>query len=347
MTAEHSVSASRSFSSGVRELVGAEVLVIDKDPQVQKGMTQLLSAASLHVTCVADPADAWELLGRKFFSVVVCDLDTPHPNAGLETASTVRLASPTSMVVMLTPRKSFDDAVQSLRAGAVDIILKSPDSVEYLKDRVMEAAGRSADKREVDSVVAEVRDLHEEFLKRFMEAERRALDMQDLATGRDPEESPSELVRVMVVSTDTRLAEALTARAPAGYEFESAVGGGQALDRCGSSRFHLALVGENLADLPGSMVVKSLKTQNPEMLVLAFSGPGPGGRVDIVDSSRTISVVPEFTDAGQLLEQFGELSQAFRAREKERRYMQAFRERHYDFLRKYVALKAKIDRALT
>ena len=28
------------------------------------------------------------------------------------------------------------------------------------------------------------------------------------------------------------------------------------------------------------------------------------------------------------------------------RYTQAFRERHYDFLRRYVELKSKIDRAL-
>jgi hypothetical protein len=41
-----------------------------------------------------------------------------------------------------------------------------------------------------------------------------------------------------------------------------------------------------------------------------------------------------------------ELAEAFRAKSRERRYMQAFRERHYDFLRRYVELKVKIDRAL-
>ena len=40
------------------------------------------------------------------------------------------------------------------------------------------------------------------------------------------------------------------------------------------------------------------------------------------------------------------LAEAFRARAKDRRYTQAFRERHYDFLRRYVELKIKIDRAL-
>jgi hypothetical protein len=42
----------------------------------------------------------------------------------------------------------------------------------------------------------------------------------------------------------------------------------------------------------------------------------------------------------------GDLAEAFRAKSRERRYMQAFRERHYDFLRRYVEIKVKIDRAL-
>jgi len=42
-----------------------------------------------------------------------------------------------------------------------------------------------------------------------------------------------------------------------------------------------------------------------------------------------------------------ELADAWRAKAKERRYTQAFRERHYDFLRRYVELKTKIEHAMT
>jgi hypothetical protein len=41
-----------------------------------------------------------------------------------------------------------------------------------------------------------------------------------------------------------------------------------------------------------------------------------------------------------------ELSEAWRAKARERRYTTAFRERHYDFLRRYVELKTKIERAM-
>jgi DNA-binding NtrC family response regulator len=345
MTSDTS-SAARMLS-GVRELVGAEVLVIDGDKKVTKGITQLLSAASLHVTCVADPDAGLDLIGKRFYSVVVIDLDTPSPNAGIETARLVKSKSPTSMVVILTPRKSFTDAIAAIRAGAIDVILKAPDSVQYLKDRVMEAAGRSVDKREVSSVLTDVRDAQDEFLKRFMEAERRALDLSDRLAGRDPDRaSLVDEVRCLVVEEDGSLTRALAECNPKGFVFEHAMSGGEALDRCSSSRFHIAMVSDNLVDLPGSMVVSSLKTQNPELIAISFTPP-PGGKVEIVETSRRIPVVTQFDQPQQILERLDELALAFRAKAKERRYTQAFRERHYDFLRRYVELKSKIDRALS
>jgi DNA-binding response OmpR family regulator len=336
MKTEHSV----SLASGVRELVGAEVLVVDKDDQVQKGMTQLLSAASLHVTCAGTPEAALELMRKKFFSVAVIDLDTPTPGAGLETIAAAKELSPTTMVVMLTPRKAFDDTVKGIRAGAVDIVWKSPESVKYLMDRVLDAAGRSVGKREVNTILAEVRDTYDDFLKRFTDAEKRALD----AAGGISDQSLGD-VRVLVVAPDASLKDALAAAAP-GFHFELASSGGAALDRCGSAKFHLAMVAEMLPDLPGSMVVRSIKTQSSETLVMQYSGPGPGGKVELVETRRTIPVIPEFTDPMQLADRLDELAEAFRAKARERRYTQAFRERHYDFLRRYVELKLKIDRAL-
>jgi CheY-like chemotaxis protein len=326
MTTEHS---SSRLMSGVRELVGAEVLVIDKDPAVQKGMTQLLSTASLHVTTIGDPAEAPGMLRKKFFSVIVVDLDTPTPAAGLGITSQLKALSPTSMIVMLTPRKSFDDTVQAIRAGAVDIVLKSPESVKYLMERVLEAAGRSVGKREVNSILADVRETYDDFLKRFMDAEKRALD-----SAGGPGSVGVEEIRLLVVSPDTALKESLEARAPTGFSFTEAHTGGEALDRCTSGRFDIILV------------VSSVRTQATESIVLQFSGPGPGGKVEMVQSRKNVTVVPSFTDPAQLIARLDELAEAFRVKVRERRYTQAFRERHYDFLRRYVELKLKIDRAL-
>ncbi len=341
-------SRTSSRMSSFRELVGAEVLVVDHDENVQRGMIKLLSAANLHVTCADTPEKALEQLEKRFFSVIVVDLDTPIPSAGLSTIAAVKDKSPTSMIVLLTPRKSFEDAVEAIRAGAIDIVFKSPESVPYLKDRVMEAAGRSVDKREVNSVLVDVKGAQDEFLKLFMDAERRALDCADRLAGRDPNRvAVIDEIRLLIVDSDPGLADTLAANAPDGYSFQSALSGGQALDLCGSNRYHYVLVGENLFDLPSSMVIRSIKTQYPEVVVLAYSGPGPGGKVELVETAKRTVIVSNFTDANQLLQRLDELAEAFRAKSRERRYTQAFRERHYDFLRRYVELKMKIERALS
>lgn len=333
--------------STVREIVGAEVLVIDQDPAVQRGMVDLLSEAGLHVTCASTPEEGLGLLEKRFFSVVVVDLDTPTPGAGLQTITAVKHESPTSMVVILTPRKSFDETVAAIRAGAVDVVLKAPEAVPYLKDRIMEAASRSVDTREVTAVLADVRKVHGEFLQLFMDAERRALDAADRLAGREPSDVVSlDELRVLVVDSDATLAETLAENAPRGYSFDKAMSGGQALDLCGSSQYHYVMVSDNLYDLPSSMVARSVKEQSPESVVLAYAGPGPGGQVAVVESNQSRLVIPAFEHAGQLIERLDELAEAFRAKLRERRYTQTFREKHYDFLRRYVNLKQKIDRAL-
>ena len=330
-----------------RAVVGAEVLIIDQDPRVHEGMAQLLGPLELHVTCVTDAAAGLARVQSQFFSVILIDLDTPVPSGGLDAIRQLHLASPTSMILALSPRRSFEDAVAAIRAGAIDLILKAPDSVGYLKDRVVEAAGQSIGRREVESVLIEIRDLQGAFLDRFMEAERRAQDATDRLAGKDPSRSISfDNLAVLLIDEVDSLRDTLTEAAPAGFRFIHAASGGEGLDRMSSDTFHYALVSEELSDLPPSMMIAALRAQNPETVVLTFRGPGEGGFVKLVEAHGTRTLMPKFADGAELAARLDEMAEAFRARARERRYLQAFRERHYDFLRRFVEIKIKIDRAM-
>lgn len=336
----------RPFNA-VSSLVGVEVLVIDGDQRVHAGIEQLLSEALLHVTCVVDAERALQLVDRQFFSVVLVDIDTPTPGAGIATVGAIKRASPTSMVIAMTPRRSYDDAVAAVRAGAIDLILKAPDSVAYLKERVLDAAGRSVGQREVDSVLVDVRVVHEEFLQRFMEAERRAIDNADKAAGRDPGRS-QQLgdLRVLVVDEVDDFVSAMNDARPVGFEFVHATSGGEGLDRISSGAFHYAMIAEDITDLPATTLTRTIRNQHPDTVVLAFLGPSDNGRVELVESAGTRVLLRPFNDPKQLLARLDELADAWRAKARERRYTQSFREKHYDFLRRYVELKTKIERAL-
>ncbi|HEY4055024.1 MAG TPA: response regulator [Kofleriaceae bacterium] len=327
-------------------LVGIEVLVIDADKDVHAAITQLLSEANLHVTCTASSEEALRLVDRQFFSVVLLDIDTPSPAEGIGTIRQIHERSPTSMIVAMTPRRSYDDAVESVRAGAIDLILKAPESVAYLKDRVLDAAGRSVGKREVDSVLLDVRGVHEEFLQRFMETERRAIDLADKAAGKDTKKmAVVEEMRVLVIDEVDDFVTAISAAAPPNFTFVHATSGGEGLDRM-SHGFHYAMIAEDISDLPAKTVARTIRNQHPDTVVLTFLGPSDNGRVELVEQAGSRTLVQPFTETKQVIDRLDDLAEAWRIKARERRYTQAFRERHYDFLRRYVELKTKIERAI-
>jgi DNA-binding NtrC family response regulator len=338
-------SSYRGLSSA--HLVGIQVLVLDGDTRVHAGIAQLLSEVQLHVTCVETAEAALGLVERQFFSVALVDLDTPDPGAGIPTIRTIKAMSPTSMVIAMTPRRSYDDAVEAVRAGAIDLILKAPESVAYLKERVLDACARSVGKREVDSVLDDVRGVHEEFLQRFMEAERKSMDLLDKAAGRDPKRIVIDELRVLVIDEVDDFVSSMTSAAPKGFSFVHATSGGEGLDRISSGAFHYAMIAEDMTDLPASTLARTIRNQHPDTVVMTFLGPAENGKVDLVETAGTRTIVKPFTDAKLLVDRLSELAEAWQAKARERRYTQAFREKHYDFLRRYVELKTKIDRALT
>ena len=101
-----------------------------------------------------------------------------------------------------------------------------------------------------------------------------------------------------------------------------------------------------ISDLPAMMIARTIRNQHPDTVVLLFRGPAENGRVELVEQHGTRSLVAPFTQTKQLVDRLDDLAQAWRAKARERRYAQAFRERHYDFLRRYVELKTKIERAI-
>jgi DNA-binding NtrC family response regulator len=334
--------------ASIGSLIGIEVLVVDADEGVHQGIAQLLAEAHLHVTCATTGKAAMVHVSRRFFSVVLVDLDTPVPADGIDTIRSIKEASPASMVIAMTRRRSFDDAVRAVRAGAIDLILKAPESVADLEERVLEAATRSAGKREVDSVLVDVRVVHEEFLQRFMETERRAIDLADKAAGRDPNKTVQlgEL-RVLVIDEADQLVAAIAEAKPDGIEVVHATSGGEGLDRISNSPFHYAMIAEDVGDLPARTIARTIRSQHPDTVVLTFLGPSANGKVDLIEMSSSRAIVSPFTEAKQLIDRLDELAEAWKIKARERRYTQAFRERHYDFLRRYVELQSKIERAVS
>jgi DNA-binding NtrC family response regulator len=331
---------------------GQEVLVVDADDQVVKGLDRLLTKVGLIVTGTHDPVRARDQLLNKFFAVAVVDADTPTPGAGIELLQFAGDRSPLTSVVVMTSRKSYETAVRAFRAGAADVVLKEPDVVPYLRERVLEAAGAIKETADRNSLFEEVAETHEAFLRRLRELSHELVDLEDRVAGRTSDE-PNDGAAISVVLVDDeptaadKLAHVLT---PAqGWQFRGALTGGEALDMVMQVRPQIVIVKEDLPDLPGSMVVNTVKTSFPEALTLLYSPPGKSGRsgeVKLVDAGRVMTLVGSYASPVELVAPLNEIREALRQKSRERRYLQSFRQRNFEFLQRYNALKQRLKDAL-
>jgi DNA-binding NtrC family response regulator len=331
---------------------GQEVLVVDADEQVIKGLDRLLTKVGLIVTGTHDPVRARDQLLNKFYAVAVVDADTPTPGGGIELLQFARDKSPLTSVVVMTARKSYETAVKAFRAGATDVVLKEPDVVPYLRERVIEAAGDIKATADRNSLLEEVAETHEDFLRKLREVSHELIDLEDRVSGRTTDDSAAlSIISVVVVDDDPEaLAKLEKVLEPAhGWQFRAALSGGEALDVVTQMRPQIVIVKEDLPDLPGSMVVNTVKASAPEVLTILYTPPGKSGRageVKLIDAGRAMSLLSTYSDPAQLVAPLSEIREALKQKAHERRYLQAFRQKHFEFLQRYNGLKVRLKEEL-
>ncbi len=99
------------------------ILVADDEPGVRESLGEVLRDAGYAVQTAADGAAALAALERDDFAVVITDLRMPGAD-GLAVLRRAREISPQTLVVVMTAHGSVETAVEALRAGATDYLLK-------------------------------------------------------------------------------------------------------------------------------------------------------------------------------------------------------------------------------
>jgi signal transduction histidine kinase len=99
------------------------ILLVDDDEEGLDYARTVLEAAGLQVVAVAGVQAACEELRRRDFSVVVSDLRLDAAS-GLDVVSFAREHSPLCVGIIITAYGSVDSALQALREGAFDYVLK-------------------------------------------------------------------------------------------------------------------------------------------------------------------------------------------------------------------------------
>src|SRR5215471_9054286 len=99
------------------------ILVADDEPGVRESLAEVLRDARYEVQAAADGRATLAALEARDFSVVITDLRMPGAD-GLAVLRRAREISPQTLVLVMTAHGSVDTAVEALRSGATDYLLK-------------------------------------------------------------------------------------------------------------------------------------------------------------------------------------------------------------------------------
>jgi DNA-binding response OmpR family regulator len=112
------------------------ILIIDDEPNLRRSLALILQREGYSVTTAGNAQEAYQCLEAGPYSLVFLDLKMPDVN-GLDLLPEIREMYPDMPVLILTAHATLDSAIEAVRKGARDYLLKpiEPDLIlARLKD---------------------------------------------------------------------------------------------------------------------------------------------------------------------------------------------------------------------
>ena len=214
----------------------AKLLIVDDESAVRTSLREILQQEGHQVTTAASGEEALTALGEDTFDLILLDLKMEGID-GLEVMAEVKRMAPSTEVIVLTAHGALDSAVEALRQGAHDYLLK-PCGVEEIVASVetgLAKRWKSAHRRELVSTIEEsVRQLgssalpgkpqiQEPVVSRFIRTRHLLLDREKqivMADGQPLSLTPTEfkLLTCLMSNMNRTLSFSRLAREALGYE---------------------------------------------------------------------------------------------------------------------------------
>jgi putative two-component system response regulator len=151
----------------------ARVLIVDDEPDIREILCDLLSS-DYQCASVSSAEEALELLSTEKFDLVISDI-TMSGMSGLEMIPHVVSISPESVVLMISGMQTIESAIEALRLGAFDYIMKPFDlrQVEAAVKRALEHYELRDAKRRYENHLEELVE------QRTLELDQALLSLED------------------------------------------------------------------------------------------------------------------------------------------------------------------------
>jgi DNA-binding NtrC family response regulator len=124
-------------------MISPLILLVDDEVPFVETMTKRLNKRQLMVLPAYSGREALEELENNAVDVVILDVKMPGMD-GIETLREIKKAHPLVEVIMLTGHATVETAVEGMRLGAFDYLLK-PCEIEELLAKVREAKEKKSE----------------------------------------------------------------------------------------------------------------------------------------------------------------------------------------------------------
>ncbi|HEX2621518.1 MAG TPA: response regulator transcription factor [Phototrophicaceae bacterium] len=120
----------------------ANVLVVDDEGANRYSVSKTLQRVGYTVTEAASGEEALEMLTKQHFDVILTDIRMPPGIDGVELLRRIKDEAPDAIVILMTGYASLTTAVEALRMGAHDYLIK-PSSSQDIRTSVSRGVERS------------------------------------------------------------------------------------------------------------------------------------------------------------------------------------------------------------
>ncbi len=127
-------------------MTGARILIADDEPSILSLLSRILTGEGYTMLTATGGVEACEVAAREHPHLVLVDLTMPD-RSGLEVLRQIKEQAPETVVMIMTAYASAETAVEAMKQGALDYLIK-PIATDELKIQVRRALGEAALARE-------------------------------------------------------------------------------------------------------------------------------------------------------------------------------------------------------
>jgi DNA-binding response OmpR family regulator len=133
---------------------GGHILIIDDEDSLRQTMARILQRAGYEVTTAATGTEGLTLVAEHPFDLLYLDIRMPDAS-GLELLKEIHAKFPELPVILFTAQPDLNSAVEALRRGAIDYLLKplKPQTVLDRTQAILVSKQKERRKREIQKQI--------------------------------------------------------------------------------------------------------------------------------------------------------------------------------------------------